>query len=105
VPPSMVSDELKQCTPMYESVKMQRVRGRGGRPIDIQTHMQGDIGTTDIHIAEVDDSVIQERFKRLDDHAPENGYSRECSLCRGRGINAITKGPCPKCKGSGMSVI
>ena len=94
-----------------ETAEIKMIVGRGGVPTAVPVHRSGKTGTTTVDFKQdVDDRVIQTKFKEMSTKGNRNacyreGYDHEqivrCTLCRGSGIMMGNR-PCQKCGGSGQ---
>ena len=81
-------------------IELQEVEVKGGK-IKIPKRTEGEAGVSDIKIINVNNDVIQDRFKKLNGD-PGASYSQNCRACNGTGTHPILKKSCPKCGGSGL---
>lgn len=118
-PPGLSINSLSEKVPqaaLKGNVKVGVTEGRVGMPITFQERRVDGLGTTHISINKnVNDSVLQESFKRMAkesiaDHGPDfarGGYTattKNCPICKSQGLirqngQDIT---CPKCQGAGI---
>lgn len=97
-------------------VRMEGAQGRGGQPIAVPAVRVDQTGTTTVRVKQdVDDNILQQRFKELAHSTGADGANKHsfakagydvhnCPICKGDGM-VKQRGKldtCPKCKGSGL---